>query len=151
MRVVWPCWEDRNRGSSCRAAGVRRADAVLLADTSVWAEHFLRRGHPLAAKLEQGAVMMHPFVIGELACGNLSDRTNTIARLNALPAVMRATDQEVMVFLERHALMGSGLGIVDLHLLASAHLTGVPLWSVDRPLQAAALKTRVAWTEPLSR
>ena len=91
--------------------------------------------------------MIHPLVIGELACGNLADRKHTLEDLKALPRVIVASDEEVLVFIENHHLAGTGLGIVDLHLLASAHLSGVRIWSADRALQAAARKTNVEWTE----
>jgi hypothetical protein len=113
---------------------------VTLVDTSVWVEH-LRRGHPgLAARLEEGQVATHPFVIGELACGHLRNRREALDLLRALPRADVAQHDEVMLFVERHRLMGSGLGWVDVHLLASAVLEGIPLWTMDARLRGVAAR-----------
>ncbi len=92
---------------------------MILVDTSVWVDH-LRAGTPaLAAALEQGGVLMHPFVLGELACGNLKNRGEVLRLLGALPGAPMATDREARDFIERRALMGRGIGYIDIHLLAS--------------------------------
>jgi len=110
---------------------------MVLADTSVWVEH-LRRGEPrLAALLEAGDVLRHSFVIGELACGHLRQRAKILGLLAALPAVDEATHDEVLVFIERHKLQGRGLGLIDMHLLASCALAGSPLWTLDARLARA--------------
>ena len=110
----------------------------MLVDTSVWIDH-LRRGHPaLAAQLEDGAVWTHPFVVGELACGNLHRRAEILSLLAALPAVPVAAHDEVLAFVEHRRLTGRGLGWIDMHLLASATLASVPLWTSDRRLFAVA-------------
>lgn len=104
---------------------------MILADSSVWIAH-LRRGVPaLADALEQGDVAMHPWIVGELACGNLRDREEILALLQRLPVATVATDAEVMTFVEQRRLMGRGLGWVDAHLLASAVLSGHRLWTLD--------------------
>ncbi|WJW75576.1 type II toxin-antitoxin system VapC family toxin [Thiohalobacter sp. IOR34] len=96
---------------------------MILVDTSVWIDHF-RTGDPgLAALLEDCRVLAHPFVIGELACGNLARRSDILGLLQDLPQATVATDAEVRVFIERHRLMGRGIGYVDAHLLSSAALT----------------------------
>lgn len=112
---------------------------MILVDTSVWVQH-LRRGVPeLAAMLEAGDVLTHTLVLGELACGNLRNRARILADLGALPFTPRATDDEALAFLEHRQLMGRGLGIVDVHLLASAALAGdARLWTLDRRLAAVA-------------
>jgi predicted nucleic acid-binding protein len=111
---------------------------MVLADTSVWVDHF-RRGSPrLSALLDLGEVLCHPFVIGELACGNLRRRAEPLALLQALPSAQRATDEEVLAFIERHRLHGRGLGLVDMHLLASCALARALLWTADRRLRKAA-------------
>jgi len=112
---------------------------VILADTSVWIEHF-RAGQPeLAALLEAGTVLMHPFVLGELACGNLGDRAEILELLGRLPFAPVAADAEVLAFIERRGLMGRGIGYVDAHLLAAAALAGdARLWTLDRRLAALA-------------
>lgn len=109
-----------------------------LVDTSVWIEHF-RRGEPaLARLLVEGQVLVHPFVVGELACGNLSNRESILGELAALPVAVLASDREVLALLERHKLWGRGIGWVDAHLIASALLSSCRLWSLDRQLNRAA-------------
>lgn len=116
---------------------------MLLVDTSVWIAH-LRGGEArLAAALVEGRVWMHPFVLGEVACGNLSNRREVLGLLGGLAMAPRATDAEALAFIEGHGLMGKGIGYVDVHLLASAALLGGgKLWTLDRRLGrvAAALK-----------
>ena len=110
----------------------------MLVDTSVWIDHFRRRNARLAELLEATQVWTHPFVIGELACGNLSRRAEVLGLLEALPAVELASHEEVLAFIAVQRLQGRGLGWVDMHLLASARLAGLPLWTLDRRLQLAA-------------
>jgi hypothetical protein len=111
---------------------------MLLADTSVWVEH-LRRGEPrLAAFLEAGEVLCHPFVVGELACGNLRRRDEVLELLSALPSLGKVGDDEALAFIARHDLQGKGLGLVDIHLLAASALARKPLWTMDARLAKAA-------------
>lgn len=112
---------------------------MLLVDTSVWVEH-LRSGDPRLAKaLERGEVLVHPFVLGEIALGNLSQRDAVLGALGNLPRPTTATDAEVMSFIDQAGLHGRGIGFVDAHLLASARLTpGSTLWTRDRRLGEAA-------------
>jgi len=119
---------------------------VILVDTSVWIDH-LRSGEPgLEAALEGGRVLMHPFVLGELACGNLNNRGELLELLRDLPAAPTATDPEVLGLIERRALMGRGIGYIDVHLLASAALADVGrLWTRDRRLAAAAAELELAF------
>lgn len=118
---------------------------MVLADTSVWIDHF-RRGTPeLAERLNAGTVVCHPFVIGELACGNLQNRREILELLQALCTCPVASHEEVLRFIESNRLMGLGLGYIDVHLLASAKLAGLPLWTLDRPLQSAAAHLNVTW------
>lgn len=121
---------------------------MILVDTSVWADH-LRRGLPaLAALLERGSVLMHPFVRGELACGNLKNRREVLRLLGELPAAPTATDVEVLDFIERRALMGRGMGYIDVHLLASVVLSGsAQLWTRDKRLAAVAVSMKLAYVE----
>jgi predicted nucleic acid-binding protein len=112
---------------------------VILVDTSVWVEH-LRRGLPgLADLLDQGLVLVHPFVIGELACGNLENRREILDLLAALPMAVTATDDEAMHLIEERGLSGRGIGCVDAHLLASTLLSDAVLWSRDRRLAETAM------------
>jgi predicted nucleic acid-binding protein len=123
---------------------------VILVDTSVWIDH-LRSGEPaLATALEGGRVLMHPFVLGELACGNLENRGEVLRLLGDLPVAPTATDPEALGLIERRALMGRGIGYIDIHLLASAALVGVGrLWTRDRRLAAAAAELELAFDDEL--
>ncbi|MGH8564509.1 MAG: type II toxin-antitoxin system VapC family toxin [Gammaproteobacteria bacterium] len=121
---------------------------MILVDTSVWVDH-LREGVPgLAAALEQGSVLMHPFVLGELACGNLKNRREVLRLLGDLPGAPVATDPEVLDFIERRALMGRGMGYIDAHLLASVALVGTArLWTRDKRLAAVTAELKLAYAE----
>jgi predicted nucleic acid-binding protein len=121
---------------------------VILVDTSVWIDH-LRSGEPLlVAALEGGRVMMHPFVLGELACGNLANRSEVLELLGGLPAAPTATDPEALEFIERRTLMGQGIGYIDVHLLASIALSGdARLWTRDRRLAAVATELDLVFVE----
>ena len=114
-----------------------------LVDTSVWISH-LRAGRPaLARLLEAGRVLCHPLVIGELACGNLRKRTEILGLLRNLPQASVADDEETFLFIETHRLAGSGLGYIDVQLLASTRLTSCWLWTDGGTLQAAAKRLGV--------
>lgn len=121
---------------------------MILADTSVWIDHMRGRRSRFSAALENDLVLVHPFVIGELACGNLRDRNEVLALLQDLPLALTATDAEVLAFIERRKLMGRGLGYIDVHLLASAALSGTArLWTHDRRLAAVAVQLGLAHDE----
>lgn len=112
---------------------------MILVDTSVWVDHLRAGDAAVVRALERAEVFVHPFVIGELACGRLRNREKVLDLLRKLPATPAATDDEALVFLEVRGLMGRGLGWVDVHLLASAALSdGVRLWSRDRRLMEVA-------------
>jgi predicted nucleic acid-binding protein len=118
----------------------------VLVDTSVWVDH-LRRGNALLAGfLQKGEVETHPFVIGELACGDLKRRSEILALLGSLPGVVEAEHDEVLSLVGARKLAGSGLGWVDVHLLASALLEDTLLWTLDKRLAAAAGKLKVLFT-----
>jgi predicted nucleic acid-binding protein len=117
---------------------------MVLVDTSVWVAHLRQGTIGLAALLNEGRVMCHPFVLGDLACGNLHNRAEILALLEALPRAILAEHEEVLKFIEVHGLMGQGLGYIDVHLLASARLTGIALWTIDQKLYEAALKLGLA-------
>jgi predicted nucleic acid-binding protein len=110
----------------------------VLADTSVWVDHLRRRSVGLVELLEAGQVHVHPFVIGELACGNLAQRSRILALLCELPKARVLDHDVVLEFLEGSKLMGRGLGWVDVSLLASASASGLTLWTLDRRLARAA-------------
>jgi predicted nucleic acid-binding protein len=118
---------------------------MVLVDTSVWVLH-LRQGHAgLENLLNDGEVVCHPFIVGELACGNLKDRAVILSLLEALPMEAAVEHEEVLAFIQSHRLMGRGLGYVDVHLLASAALSRHPLWTLDRKLQQVADVLRVRY------
>ena len=111
---------------------------MVLVDTSVWVFHLREAHNGLVELLNNGEVVCHPFIIGELACGNLKNRTSIISLLEALPMAFTVGYEEVLAFIEARRLMGKGLGYVDVHLLAAALLTGVFLWTLDKRLGKAA-------------
>jgi predicted nucleic acid-binding protein len=121
---------------------------MILVDTSVWINH-LRQGDPsLITALESNRVLMHPFVVGELACGTLSRRAEILALLREFPPAPVATDDEALEFIERRGLMGRGIGYVDVHLLASVALAGdARLYTRDGRLTAVALDLGLAVAE----
>lgn len=112
---------------------------ALLVDTSVWVDHFRRRNDELVGWLMQDAVLTHPWVLGELACGTPPARAQTLADLAVLQSAKVATVDEVMAFVEREKLYGLSYGLVDLGLLASTLITpGARLWTLDRRLASLA-------------
>ena len=116
---------------------------MILVDTSVWIDHFRNSGSKLGGLLGQTLVVVHPFVIGELACGNLRHRSRILGDLEALPSVVTATQKEVLRLVEIRKLWGLGIGWIDAHLVASALLSKCLLWTLDRKLQTAAATTGV--------
>lgn len=118
---------------------------MVLVDTSIWIFHF-KKGNPhLKELLLDEYVVCHPFIIGELACGRLKNRKEIISLLRALPQAQTAEDDEILQFIESKRLMGLGIGIVDVHLLASALLTKVSLWTADKRLYTAASKLNIIY------
>lgn len=112
---------------------------MILADTSVWVDHLRARNKALADLLEAGLVLAHPFLIGELALGNLRQRELVLGTLQNLPQARVATDTEVLHLIDQNRLFGLGIGYVDAHLLAAARITGgVTLWTRDKRLHGVA-------------
>ena len=112
---------------------------MILVDTSVWIDHLRHGDAELVDALNQSQVMTHPFVRGELACGNLQARSSVLTLLGSLPAATVATDEETLAFIEQHALMGRGIGYIDAHLCASVRLSGARLWTRDKRLRTIAM------------
>jgi predicted nucleic acid-binding protein len=122
---------------------------LILADTSVWVDHLRRGDKRLVDLLESASVLMHPFIVGEIACGSLANRETVLELLRDLPSAAVAEFGEVLSFVERHRLWGKGIGYVDVHLLAAVALThGAMLWTRDKQLRAAAQALGCAFGEP---
>jgi len=121
---------------------------MILVDTSVWVDHLRAGDERLATLLEAGRVLAHSFVIGEIALGHLRKREPILSALSRLPQATVATDTEVLMFIEKHSLMGIGIGYVDAHLLASTRLSaGAALWTRDKRLLGAAERMNLNWNE----
>jgi len=116
---------------------------MVLADTSVWVNHLRKGDIQLEELLLNGEVVCHPFVIGELACGNIKNRYEILTLLQSLPETPTIDLAEYLYFIEQNHLSGIGIGFVDVHLLASAKLSGIPLWTKDKRLKETALKLKV--------
>lgn len=124
---------------------------MILVDTSVWIDYFRARAPRLINLLHENAVCSHPFVVGELACGSLKDRVSTLALLTNLPQAPSASDEEVLGFINAHALMGKGIGLIDAHLLAATALgRDTKLWSHDKRLDALAYELGLGYRERLN-
>ena len=113
---------------------------MILVDTTVWIDHLRCGDRLLIEALERDAVVMHPFVVGEIACGSLTNRASILDLLQQLPMATVAESDEVLGFIESHKLHGKGIGYIDVHLLASAAIGGAKLWTRDRRLDAVARK-----------
>lgn len=112
---------------------------MIIVDTSVWVAHLRARDSRLVGLLEEGQVLVHEYVIGELACGSLRRRAEFLHLLGHLPSAPTVTHVEIMGFIEIHSLMGKGLGLIDMHLLASTSLHGsARLMTYDQRLSSAA-------------
>lgn len=111
---------------------------MILVDTSVWVSHLREGSTELTGLLNDGNVLCHPFIVGELACGNLNNRQAILSYLELLPMSIVAEHEEVLSFIENNRLMGKGLGYVDVHLITSAVLTDVPFWTLDKKLAQTA-------------
>lgn len=119
---------------------------MILVDTSIWIDHLRVADPALAQLLNAGRVLAHPFVTGELACGNLQNRVGVLSLMQDLPAAPVATDDEVLVFIDRRSLAGRGIGYVDAHLLCAVALAGkAKLWSRDKRLVSVAEALGIAF------
>lgn len=116
---------------------------MTLVDTSVWVEHLRKGNSDLTSLLQVNEVLMHPFIIGEIACGTLNNRTEVLSLYQELPFAQLAEHSEVLHFVETHKLWGRGVGWIDVHLLASALLSHARLWTFDRRLKGIALEMDV--------
>ncbi len=111
---------------------------MILVDTSVWIDHLHSGDEDLKELLLSGQVCLHPYVLSELSCGNISNRKEVLSLLGALPKIDPVLDEEVFTLLEGSKLYGKGLGFIDVHLLASALIHHVDIWTRDRSLDSVA-------------
>ena len=125
---------------------------MVLGDTSVWIDHLREKNDILAELLSSNETLMHPMVIGELACGNIRNRVAVLTRLRRLPMASVASYDGVLSFIEEHRLMGRGIDYVDVHLLASVAMDdSALLWTLDRRLGNAAEELSIAYTPEQER
>ena len=118
---------------------------MILVDTSIWIDHLRASDERLTQLLAAGQVLVHPFVIGELALGNLRNRDTVLGALQDMPQATVATEPEVLRFIGTKSLFGLGIGYIDAHLLAAVLLTpGALLWTRDKRLLAASVQLSVA-------
>lgn len=118
---------------------------MVLVDTSLWVAHLRNGNIGLETLLKEGKVVCHPFIVGELACGNLKNRVEILSLLQTLPMAIQGDHEEVMRFIEDHTLMGKGLGYIDIHLIVSAKVTDIPLWTADKKLNEISLKLGIGY------
>jgi len=121
---------------------------MILVDTSIWIDHLRAGDEGLVTLLNSAQVLSHPFVAGELACGNLRSRDEVLTLIGELPRVTVATDAEVLYFIEQHGLMGRGIGYIDAHILAAVSLASpAQLWTRDKRLDAVAVDLGLAFED----
>lgn len=119
---------------------------MILADTSVWVDHLRRSNASLVHLLEEGSILCHPFVIGEIALGRLSRRSHVLELLGALPAAAIASHDDVITLIEARRLFGRGIGWVDAHLIGAALVARVQLWTHDRRLASVAADLKIGFS-----
>jgi predicted nucleic acid-binding protein len=121
---------------------------MILVDTSVWVDHLRRESVALSGLLRSSRVVMHPLVLGELACGNLNNRSELLKLWSGLGSMPTVNHEETLFFIEKNKLMGKGIGYIDVQLLASVALdTGTKLWTRDKRLDVLAIQLGYAWNE----
>lgn len=117
---------------------------MILADTSIWIDHFRSRNHEMRRHLSLGNIVIHPLIIAELALGTLRERARTLALLDLLPQVRVAQLNEVRQMIEARRLYNLGLGVTDAHLIASMFInSSTLLWTRDKRLRKAAEALRI--------
>ena len=118
---------------------------MVLVDTTIWIS-FLKAGNThLRTLLREAKVACHPLIVGELACGRLANRPVFLTLLQTLPQASTAGQREVLHFIDHHKLSGAGIGLIDAHLMASARLSDVLLWTSEGKLRAAAGRLGIAY------
>ena len=124
---------------------------LILVDTSVWIKHLREGDKDLAELLEQGLVVCHPFIIGEIACGGIKNRLEIINLLSYLPSTEVLDHNDIMNFIENRNIMNKGVGYIDIHLLGSALVSDTPLWTFDKALRKIALQLSIGYEYKLKR
>lgn len=117
---------------------------MILADTSVWIDHLRVHNAMFSQLLAVGQILVHPFVVGELAVGNLRERGKLLRELADLPEAKKALDSDVLILIERNELFGKGIGFIDAHLLASARICNARIWTTDKRLHQIAINLGLA-------
>jgi predicted nucleic acid-binding protein len=117
---------------------------VILADTSIWIDHLRAPNALFGRLLVEEQILVHPYVIGELAVGNLKERNKLLRELADQPQAKKALDSDVLVLIERNELFGKGIGFIDAHLLASTRICKAKLWTTDKRLHAIAVNLGLA-------
>ncbi len=119
---------------------------MILVDTSIWIDHLRSGNNQLIELLDRSQVLVHPFVIGELACGNLHNREEILRLLNDLPQSPVASPAEALHFIEQNQLMGKGIGYIDVHILAATALAeNTRLWTSDKRLKKVAIGMKLTF------
>ncbi|SSC68042.1 type II toxin-antitoxin system VapC family toxin [Ciceribacter selenitireducens] len=121
---------------------------IVLADTSIWIDHLRSPDERLVALLEEGRILLHPFVIGEIALGTMPNYAFVLKRLALMPKALKASDDQLLHLIRRHRLNGVGIGYVDAHLIASTLLMAEGLlWTRDKRLHRTANAMGIAFPE----
>ncbi len=118
---------------------------MILVDTSVWIDHFHHTDEDLKELLLSNHVCIHPFILGELSCGNISNRKEVLSLLRTLRIIDLVLDEEVFLLIEDRKMFGKGLGFIDIHLLASALIHQVSIWTRDKSLKQIAKELGVSY------
>jgi predicted nucleic acid-binding protein len=117
---------------------------MILADTTIWVDHFRRGDRKLVELLEQKEILLHPFIVAELALGSLKDRVSTLGFLDEQPTTKVASTAEVRGLVESRQLYARGIGLIDAHLIASALLTpNTSLWTRDERFRQVAQEINI--------
>jgi predicted nucleic acid-binding protein len=118
---------------------------MVIVDTSIWVDHLRKGSLHLEKLLLEEQVACHPLIIGELACGNIKNRNEFLSLIQTLPMAPTINLDEFLYFIEQNRLMGKGIGFVDIHLLAAARLSEIPLWTCDKTLKSVSMELNIAY------
>ena len=118
---------------------------MVMVDTSIWVDYLRKGRHHLEKLLLDTKVVCHPFIVGELACGNIKNRNKFLSLIQTLPVTPVIDLDEFLYFIDQNRLMGKGIGFVDIHLLASALLSEMPLWTSDKKLKSVSIELNIAY------